>query len=197
MGGMGSGGWNATRRPTTGDCIRLCVNRLNKRGALSGRWQANLAWDRGGEHVGDILVTSTDTGIKVTYHYSASGGPWVKQEEDISVVWEACRFGGRRPFFRCPRCRQRCLHLYILGRSLCRTCCGLTYPSQRQRRADRTQRRADKIRLRLGGETGWYSVPSRPKGMHHRTYRRLVKEIDAADETFSRHAFRALLPELI
>lgn len=139
MGGMGGGGWNATRRPTTGDCIRLCVNHLKRRRALSGRWQANLAWDRGGEHVGDVLVSSTDAGIRVTYHYSDSGGPWIKQEEEITVVWEACRFGGKRPFFRCPQCRQRCLHLYFQGQSLCRTCCGLTYPSQRERRPDRAQ----------------------------------------------------------
>jgi hypothetical protein len=97
------------------------------------------------------------------------------------IVWMPCRFGGARPFFVCPGlvngivCGRRVAKLYGAGTYfLCRECYRLAYASQRKDRYVRALRRANNIRMRLGGEPSTASaLPVRPKGMHRRTYDRL------------------------
>src|SRR5262249_46218317 len=102
-------------------------------------------------------------------------------EQPVPVVWNACRFGGARPYFVCPgvvngvACGLRVTKLCLAGTYfLCRCCYGLAYASQREDRYGRALRRASKIRMRLGGEADIVSAfPARPKGMHRQTYERL------------------------
>src|ERR1700729_3074598 len=92
-----------------------------------------------------------------------------------------CRFGGARPYFACPSvvngiaCRRRVTKLYGPGRYfLCRHCYRLVHASQSEGGLDRTLRRANAIRQRLGGDPGMAApFPPRPKGMWRRTYERL------------------------
>ena len=96
-----------------------------------------------------------------------------------------CRFRGARPYFVCPgvvngiTCGRRVAKLYGAGTYfLCRHCYRLAYTSQREDRYDRALRRANNIRMRLGGEPGTASVfPARPKGMHRETYERLQSRV--------------------
>ena len=64
----------------------------------------------------------------------------------------------------------------------CRLCHGLSYECQFESRAQRANRRARKIRRRLGGsDCLMEEFPPRPRGMHWATYRRLEALEAAAD----------------
>jgi hypothetical protein len=61
---------------------------------------------------------------------------------------------------------------------LCRHCYRLAYASQSEERYDRMLRRANKLRVALGGEAGTANwIAPKPKGMWHRTYERKKFEI--------------------
>ncbi len=62
----------------------------------------------------------------------------------------------------------------------CRHCHKLAYASQRERADDRATRRADRLRDKLQWEPGILNGDGyKPKGMHWRTYERLVVQHDA------------------
>jgi hypothetical protein len=65
------------------------------------------------------------------------------------------------------------------GQFMCRTCGRLTYTSRRERQRDRHLRAANRLRERLGGESGAVnSIAPRPKRMRRRTYDRIVADIE-------------------
>ncbi len=181
MGGLGSGGWNRTGRPTTAAASRLDVNNLNKSGGLKAGAYSKLTWSRDTEPVGNINTLASEDSVTLIYSSRIGDGEWTDHRERVAISWEPCRFGGHRPFFHCPDCTRRVLYLYGFRRYLCRRCHRLSYPSQRERENDRAQRKANRIRVWLGGEPGWQNIPPRPKGMHRRTYDRLIDDIMAAD----------------
>jgi hypothetical protein len=121
----------------------------------------------------------------LSYRARRPGEEWRDVEQRTRIVWLPCRFGGARPYFVCPgivngiACRRRVARIYGAGTYfLCRHCYRLTYTSQREDRYDRAFRRANNIRIQLGGEPGMASqFPGRPKGMHHRTYERLQSAV--------------------
>ena len=63
----------------------------------------------------------------------------------------------------------------------CRRCLGLGYASQRELSFRRAGRRAQKIKMRLGGSNDPLEpFPQKPRGMHWRTYERLREQAHAA-----------------
>jgi hypothetical protein len=192
MGGFGSGGWNRTGRFTTSDALRLDVNSLNKSGVLAPGRCSTSTWTQDGETIGNVKIRATDAGVILLYRSRKRDEDWGDHRDRVRVSWEPGRFGGQRPYFHCPDCARRVLHLYGFSRYLCRHCHGLCYPSQRERDSDRAQRRANRIRVELGGEPGWHNIPSRPKGMHRRTYDRLINKIIVADAVTDDGAIRLL-----
>jgi hypothetical protein len=115
----------------------------------------------------------------------------------VSVVWTRCPFGGSRPWFVCPTpdCGRRVAKLYGGEEFACRHCHGLVYASQRQGPTGRGIRRAQKIRMRLGGTSDLTKpFPQKPRGMHWRTYNRLRERATTAErrsyELLIRHLMR-------
>jgi hypothetical protein len=178
MGGFGSGGWNSTGRATAGDAMHLDVNRLNKTGCLEPGARSRPSWTRGDEPAGNITVQANHSGLTLIYRTSTNGGEWQDVREPVTIIWEPCNFGGRRPYFLCPECGRRSVKLYGLARFLCRSCNRLAYQCQRESGSDRALRKDWKLRAKLGGEPGMSNpIPDRPKGMHWRTYNAIVDEI--------------------
>ncbi len=111
-------------------------------------------------------------------------GNAVSGEPDIE--WTRLPSGGKRPWFLCPSCSRRCGVLYFIrSRILCRKCGGLSYECQSEPRHYRALRKAQKIRVRLGGSANMTEpFPSRPHYMHQRTYLRLRDRYEAAVERY-------------
>jgi hypothetical protein len=135
---------------------------------------------------------------------SALGGDWEDVAETVGIVHAPCRYGGVRPYFICPgavngvACGRRVDKLHAAGRYfLCRHCYRLAHASQSEGARDRTLRRANKIRQRLGGDPDLVApFPPKPRGMWRRTYERLREQAFTAemlaDEAFALQAERLL-----
>ena len=189
MGGFGSGRLAGGGRPAVEHCRSIDVNRFNKEGILADSWSGRLEWKRDGKRIASIGIRGGRSQVRLIYRCQHGGGDWEDVDQPIPIIWKPCGFGGERPFFLCPgvvggkHCGRSVLKLYGAGRYfLCRHCYRLTYASRKEGRFDRALRRANRIRVELGGEPGTASAfPTRPKGMWRRTYGRLRREIMEAE----------------
>lgn len=186
MGGFGSG--RNTGRTTVESCRLLDVNRLNREGCLSPGWQGGWQWQCNNERTAWINLRAEASLLRLNFRARAPGEDWQPVTQAISLDWAACRFGGVRPYFLCPgnasssACGRRVQKIYGADRYfLCRHCYDLTYASRNECELDRAIRKADKLKVRLGGQPGLVSdIPWKPKGMRWRTYWRLHEQaIDA------------------
>lgn len=204
MGGIGSGRPWGLGRDTVESCRSIDVNRLRREGCLCSGWRGGWQWARDSEKVASINLRAEEDRLLLSYRVRIAGGEWEEVEETVRIVRVPCRFGGTRPYFICPGvvngipCGRRVVKLHGPGRYfLCRHCYRLAHASQSEGAWDRALRRANKIRVRLGGEPGMAaSFPSRPKGMWRRTYERLREEAYEA-ERFADEAFLTRAEKLV
>ena len=204
MGGFGSGRPSGSGRDTVEYSRSIDVNRLHREGCLHAGWMGGWQWNQGAEKVASINLRAEPDWLHLSYRVRIAGGEWDNIEEPVRVVRVPCRFGGARPYFICPgvvndiACGRRVAKLHGPGRYfLCRHCYRLAHASQSEGTWDRTLRRANKIKQRLGGDPGMAApFPPKPKGMWRRTYDRLREEaFDAemrAEEAFEINAARLL-----
>lgn len=183
MGGIGSGRhWHWGTKPTTSEYRSIDVRRWAREGLLepgqSFRWQ----WSLDGEVVGFILVSPATGRVRLRYRSRDYGEDWRDHDYTVRLLAQPCHLGGYREWFACPArgCGRRVAILYGGHIFACRHCHQLAYPSQREKPFERQWRRADKIKARLG----WPEDPDlhygmKPKGMHWKTYNRLVSKVDA------------------
>ena len=177
------------RTNTVEDYISLDVNYMNRQGSLRPGAAGSLQWSCNGKRVSSVGFRMEGNQLTLNYRHRSSGGEWENIKEPIHVVRNPCRFGGTRPFFICPGvvngvvCGRRVVMLYAYSNYyFCRKCYRLKYSSQYEGSWDRAMTRANKIRERLGGEWGMESMLApRPKGMWHRTYKRLCNEVRLAE----------------
>ena len=101
----------------------------------------------------------------------------------VRLAYTPCHLGGQRVWWRCPCCARRAAILYPGGKTIaCRRCWRLRYMVESSDDNRKAFRRADKLRARLGWVPGVaHGEGARPKGMHHRTFDKLVNKYRAAE----------------
>ncbi|TAM34084.1 MAG: hypothetical protein EPN61_17705 [Burkholderiaceae bacterium] len=175
------GGYNSGRRggkTCTNELRLLDVRRLARDGLLKPGPAFMWSWRRGGKEVASIQIWPVDTDrVRLIYRQRRSGGEWQDLDYSVRLARTACHYGGDRAWWLCPCCGRRAALLYLgsSGPSACRYCHRLAYQCQREAPDDRSTRRADKLRERLGWEAGiLHGEGGKPKGMHWKTFERLT-----------------------
>ncbi|MDD2337204.1 MAG: hypothetical protein PHD01_11570, partial [Geobacteraceae bacterium] len=97
---------------------------------------------------------------------------WQLTEKTVHLTHTSCAYGGSRIWFICPYCSRRVAVVILdAGHVACRHCLNLTYASCNEDLIDRSWRKRDKYKARMGGNDKGLNL--KPKGMHQRTWLRL------------------------
>ena len=185
MGGRGSGRhWHWHTKSTVADYRCIDVRRWARDGLLTPGRRFSWQWSVDGEKVACINVRTDYGQVSLVYRSQNYGEDWESHDYPVRLLSQPCNYGGHREWFACPAqgCGRRVAKLYGGRIFACRHCHQLVYPSQREAGFQRSERRADKIRERLG----WADDPDlmegiKPKGMHWRTYNLLLGELDCLE----------------
>ena len=174
MGGRGSGGHNSKRKLRDVQCARLDVHELARDGKLTLGKRGTLFGTIGFE------VTGGPDAQQLVLEFprrSVYGERLAPVRQVICCYWRQAHYGGRYLMFLCPECGRPARVLYARYFSdciwffFCRKCAGITYQSTMGHRWDRSARRVEKLRVRLQ----WRGTePIRPRGMHKKTYERIL-----------------------
>ena len=181
MGGIGSGRSYFSAKETTQDYISIDIRRWNRDGLLAPNKSFGWQWSRNGRASASIWVHTEPDRVILSYKHQRGGDPWRSESYPVYLDWTSCNLGGKRPWFLCPAsgCGRRVAILYGGGIFACRHCYQLAYPSQREPAYDRAAGRADRIREKLGWPRGFLNGNGgKPKGMHWKTYWKLVGKHD-------------------
>jgi len=177
MGGFGSGQYyRSSGRVTTEETKRIDIRYLKKQNMLRPNTKGSLSWSCGGEPTGNINYTMYENTMILNFRWQHYwDDDWQSVGQTIWFDRTHCNYGGSRKWFLCPHCSKRVAILYGADvRFLCRHCYRLPYASQGESYLDRMERKANKISLKLDpdGLDGDYYY--KPKGMHWKTFNRLI-----------------------
>lgn len=174
MGSSNSGRRNG--KPCTDERRSLDVRSLQRKGLLMTGNTFHWRWKRHGETVAEIQVVVGNDCVVLNYQQRLGASPYQPCGNTVMLDWTGCHYGGRRPWWLCPVCGRRVAVLYSgRGSYSCRHCSQLAYRSQRETEEGLSARRANRVRVRLGWPQGILNLPGgKPKGMHWKTYSRLV-----------------------
>jgi hypothetical protein len=183
MGGRGSGRCRWSNQTTTEGTCRIDIRYLRKIGWLEELRVGTLSWNCDGEPSGSVNVKTLGNRMELSFRARVYGGDWESIEQTINFVTTPCNYGGNRKWFLCPGCLARVALLYAGGTHfLCRHCYRLPYSSQQETFTDRMMRKCRKIRTRLEASHNLFEpIWEKPKGMHWRTFDRLVREDEIAN----------------
>ena len=177
MGGPGSGRyWHYDSKETT-DCYRvLDIRRINRDDLLTPGKSFRLNWKFGGQILASVDIRTGFHRLILSYRHCRSGEEWIDKCYPVDIDWTPCNFGGWRPWFCCPHCYGRVVKLYIGSSGLgCRKCYRMTYASTRTDAVTRVWRKQEKLEAKLIDDGDQYQ---KPKGMHWRTFNRIVDQIN-------------------
>lgn len=161
------------------------INRWNRDRLLWAGNVINWCWYRNGEKVASMsVVVEEENSLRFQYRSRLMGGEWEDIDYIVLITRTRCNYGGTRPWFECPKCKRRVAKLYADGHYfLCRHCHNMTYESRSQPKWDRVMDEQYRIRKRLGDDNSLCDpFPNRPKGMHRRTYYRLLIRYDSLEQ---------------
>ena len=163
----------------TEDYRALDVRKVKSAGRLTPGSVCSWSWSRNGNTLASINLQAGLDSVTLNYRQRAHDGEWRDMAYPVRLAYTPCNMGGRRVWWQCPAagCNRRVAVLYGgSGIFACRHCYKLAYRSQRENNAYAP---ADKLRKRLGWVAGVAHPPGdKPKGMHWKTYTRLLNEYD-------------------
>jgi ribosomal protein L37E len=175
-------------KTTVESCQSIDVLHWNRLGYF--RYSPWFSWvrTRDGERLASVEIRHHSVILK--YRSRPYGEDWSDVEQWVIIAWTPCRFGGERPWFVCSAesngvdCGRRVTKLYSVGGLFaCRHCHRLAYESQHESTRHRGLGKARKIRMQLGGSANMFKeFPDKPKHMHWRTYDRLRRAHNIAEE---------------
>jgi hypothetical protein len=162
---------------TTDDSLPLDIRLLQRSVQLRRNWSRSIHWTNG--HSKCSVGLTVHGGDFVTISYADGNGG--SRFETLDITWTHPNFGGERPWWTCPNCSRRCAIVYALGSHpfVCRLCASLTYVTAQSDEFTRATRKSLDRQKRIGWVLG-APFPSKPKGMHWRTWERLVTDYSAA-----------------
>jgi hypothetical protein len=178
MGGTGSGRrWHDGSKGTAESYRSIDARWMKREGMLTPGAERRITWSRRGEVYASVHISAELGRMVLTHRWKDGGGDWAQESYPVSLTTTPCHLGGKRHWFCCPipGCGKRVAVIYCRAVFACRTCHQLAFSSQREDEADRSRRKADRIRDRLGWPRGLWNGShwGKPKGMHWSTYERL------------------------
>ena len=177
MGGRGSGRRHQGGSATTEDISSVDIRWLHRTQDISDPIRRTISWSRCGVTHTTASIEKTTQGLLFKYAFTAYGCEPVQVARVVSLLWSDTQFGGRRPWFCCPHCKRRTAIVFISRSIGCRKCFRIRHQSQNECASDRAIRRIDFLRDKLKWQPGFLNGSEwRPKGMHHKTYYRLLHE---------------------
>ena len=201
MGGYGSGRSGGRPRVESGltlDLYRLLRLKTVVAGASLG---GSIVWTRvgTGERVASVgyeaSLTADSGRMRLYYTTTTHGGE--KRDSDYPIILATTPqpLGGRRWWFRCPETGDFVSKLYLPNGAYTfasRFAHRLGYLCQRETARDRAVSRAFALREKIGGKGGIGDYIPRPKGMHTRTYERVMERVFEAEEVVEWHTEQLL-----
>lgn len=193
MGGYGSGRKGYLITTKVDDGLSLNINKLVRGGQIlkSGSHAGTVYWTKAstGEKTSSIGYESNtlnpdDMWLRIHYTCTIEGKEY---EMDYKIILTTTQphYGGKRFWFECPLTKRRTSVLHSPPGSkwfACRHAFGLQYQSQSLDELSRANEKVYRIKRKLGGEKYYF----KPKGMHQKTYDRLLRELYKAEEVAKR-----------
>src|SRR5262249_27475947 len=88
-------------KSTVEGCRSIDVLRWHHLGYLQHHRSFSWVWHRDNEATASIGVVAERDLVTLIYRIQSYGEPWEDVRQNVRVEWTPCRFGGKRPWFRC------------------------------------------------------------------------------------------------
>lgn len=182
---------NRLKKITIKDIIKFVP--LIENGTIS----CTISYSRNSTPTGTIGLTTVfdkSEPVKITLDYSMVDSG-LKRNENIPITTIYCNYGGKRYFFNCPACSNRCYKLYFLNTYFrCRTCQHLTYENNNRSHRSRDFDKMFSL-LDIYESTAYQKANRYPtyKGEFTRNYLLATRKIGKIDTETLNHKLESML----